>query len=144
MTRAAIYARVSTERQERAGTIDSQVAQLRALAEADGHVLTTADLYLDDGFSGTTLQRPALERLRDRAFDGLIDVVYVHSPDRLARRYAYQVLLMDELRRRSCCVARPLTPSVARMLAATLERMISKAFRSDRAPAHAIRNGFLS
>jgi len=101
MNRAAIYARVSTERQERAGTIDSQVEQLRTLAEADGHVLTAADMYLDDGFSGSTLQRPALERLRDRAFDGLIDVVYVHSPDRLARRYAYQVLLMDELRRRS-------------------------------------------
>ena len=55
------------------------------------------NVYLDDGFSGSTLLRPALERLRDRVAEGGIDRLYVHSPDRLARKYAYQVLLLDEL-----------------------------------------------
>ncbi len=100
MRRVAIYARVSTEKQERSGTIESQVAQLRAMAGSDGEIVTAADEYLDDGISGTTLVRPALERLRDRVYDGQVDVVYVHSPDRLARRYAYQALLLDEFKRR--------------------------------------------
>ncbi len=46
-----------------------------------------------------TLIRPALERLRDLAAIGAIDRLYVHSPDRLARKYAYQVLLLDEFQR---------------------------------------------
>jgi len=53
--------------------------------------------FIDDGYSGSTLVRPALERLRDVAYAGGIDRLYVHSPDRLARKYAYQVLLVDEL-----------------------------------------------
>lgn len=104
MSIAAIYARVSSDRQERAGTINSQVAQLQALAAADGHTLTNAELFIDDGVSGTTLLRPALERLRDRVFEGIIEVIYVLSPDRLARRYAYQVLLLDEFARRGAQV----------------------------------------
>ncbi len=104
MTRAAIYARVSSERQERAGTINSQIEQLRAMAAADGHVLSDAELFIDDGVSGTTLLRPALERLRDRVFDGIVEVIYVLSPDRLARRYAYQALLLDEFARRGAQV----------------------------------------
>jgi site-specific DNA recombinase len=55
--------------------------------------------FLDDGYSGSTLVRPALDRLRDLAAAGGIDRLYVHSPDRLARKYAYQVLLVEELRR---------------------------------------------
>ena len=54
---------------------------------------------MDDGYSGATLARPALEQLRDLAAAGALDRVYVHSPARLARRYAYQVLLVDELHR---------------------------------------------
>jgi len=57
------------------------------------------DIYVDEGFSGATLIRPALERLRDRAAEGAVEILYVHSPDRLARKYAYQVLLLDEFRR---------------------------------------------
>ena len=56
-------------------------------------------MFEDDGFSGANLQRPALEQLRDRAFDGCFEVVLCHAPDRLARRYAYQVLLLEELAR---------------------------------------------
>jgi site-specific DNA recombinase len=59
---------------------------------------------LDDGFSGSTLVRPALERLRDRVAEGAIDRLYVHSPDRLARKYAWQVLLLDELRKHGVTV----------------------------------------
>jgi site-specific DNA recombinase len=97
--RAAIYARVSSERQADAATIASQVAALRARVTEDGITLEDDLCFIDDGFTGTTLVRPALERLRDRAALGDVDRVYVHSPDRLARKYAYQVLLVDELQR---------------------------------------------
>jgi site-specific DNA recombinase len=55
--------------------------------------------FLDDGYSGATLVRPALERLRDAAVAGVLDRLYVHAPDRLARKYAYQVLLVEEFGR---------------------------------------------
>ena len=61
--------------------------------------------FIDDGYSGATLIRPALERLRDAIAAGAIDRLYVHSPDRLARRYAYQVLLIDEFQRAGIEVA---------------------------------------
>ncbi|MBK8692599.1 MAG: recombinase family protein [Deltaproteobacteria bacterium] len=110
MISIALYARVSSAQQAQRATIDSQVAALQGRAAADGHRVSPDDLYLDDGFSGTTLMRPGLERLRDRVAEGAIDLIYVHSPDRLARRYAYQVLLLEEFaarRVRSCsCSAR--------------------------------------
>ncbi len=96
---AAIYARVSSERQRQEQTIASQTAALRELAEQCGLVVRDELLFEDDGFYGANLQRPALERLRDRAFDGCFEVVLCHAPDRLARRYAYQVLLLEELAR---------------------------------------------
>jgi len=72
------------------------VEALRERIEAEGHLLLPTDEYVDEGFSGGTLQRPALERLRDRVAEGGVDRLYVHSPDRLVRRYAYQVVLLDE------------------------------------------------
>jgi site-specific DNA recombinase len=96
MKAVALYARVSSDQQAERGTIDSQIAALRERAAADGHMVLPDDVYVDDGFSGTTLLRPALERLRDRIAEGIVELVYVHSPDRLARRYAYQVLLLEE------------------------------------------------
>jgi site-specific DNA recombinase len=96
---AAIYARVSSERQRQEQTIASQTAALRELAEQRGLVVSAEFVFEDDGFSGAHLQRPALEQLRDRAFDGCFEVVLCHAPDRLARRYAYQVLLLEELAR---------------------------------------------
>jgi len=96
---AAIYARVSSERQREEGTIQSQLAGLRELA-ADRGLLVADDLiFEDEGVSGATLVRPALERLRDRAAEGAFEVLLCHAPDRLARRYAYQVLLLEELAR---------------------------------------------
>src|SRR5918998_2422809 len=103
--RAAIYARVSTERQERQQTIGSQVSALRDWAAATGHALAEAHVFQDEGFSGSRLDRPALDALRDAVRDAAVDVLAVFSPDRLARKYAYQVLLMEEFRRAGCEVA---------------------------------------
>jgi site-specific DNA recombinase len=96
---AAIYARVSSERQRQEQTIQSQTAALRELAQQRELLVAEEFIFEDDGFSGASLQRPALERLRDRAFDGCFEVLLCHAPDRLARRYAYQVLLLEELTR---------------------------------------------
>ncbi len=96
---AALYARVSSEQQASAHTVASQVAALRERIAADGLVLLDDLAFIDEGYSGATLIRPALERLRDAAATGGVDRLYVHSPDRLARKYAYQALLIDELRR---------------------------------------------
>jgi site-specific DNA recombinase len=96
---AALYARVSSDQQAAAHTIASQVAELRERVTRDGFVLPEAMPFLDEGYSGATLVRPALERLRNVIAAGAIDHLYVHSPDRLARKYAYQVLLVDECQR---------------------------------------------
>jgi site-specific DNA recombinase len=97
--RVAIYARVSSDQQAEAGTIASQVQALRERLVLHNLPLEEELCFIDDGYSGTTLVRPALERLRDLAASGGLDRLYVHSPDRLARKYAYQVLLLDEFRR---------------------------------------------
>lgn len=97
--RTALYARVSSEQQAGDSTIASQLAALEARVLADQLTVLPDHRFADDGYSGATLVRPALERLRDLAASGVLDRVYVHSPDRLARRYAYQVLLVDELHR---------------------------------------------
>ncbi len=81
-TQAALYARVSSERQATAQTIASQLAALRERVTVDGYVLPEAMQFLDDGYSGTTLVRPALERLRDLVAAGAVDRLYIHSPDR--------------------------------------------------------------
>jgi site-specific DNA recombinase len=95
----ALYARVSSEQQAEAHTVESQVTALRERLAADGLQLLDEMRFMDEGYSGATLVRPALERLRDLIAAGGVDRLYVHSPDRLARQYAYQVLLMDELQR---------------------------------------------
>jgi DNA invertase Pin-like site-specific DNA recombinase len=98
-TQASVYARVSSERQAEENTIESQLAVLYERVVADGLELPEALVFVDDGYSGSTLVRPALERLRDLVAMGGLDRLYVHSPDRLARKYALQVLLIDEFRR---------------------------------------------
>ena len=97
--RAALYARVSSEQQAQAGTIDSQIAAIKERAGQDSLTIEPELCFIDDGVSGATLVRPALERLRDLADAGGIDRLYVLCPDRLSRSYAYQVLLVDELQR---------------------------------------------
>jgi site-specific DNA recombinase len=103
--RAAAYARVSTEKQGRDQTIDSQLEALRGWAAAEGHELKKDHIFIDEGYSGSRLDRPALDRLRDAVREGECDIVGVYSPDRLARRYAYQILLLEEFRKAGCEVA---------------------------------------
>src|SRR3954453_19151332 len=95
----ALYARVSTDQQARHNTIASQVAALHERIAAEGDRVLPEHAYIDEGYSGAGLVRPALERLRDAVAMGLVERLYVHAPDRLARRYAHQVLLVEEFRR---------------------------------------------
>jgi site-specific DNA recombinase len=94
--------RVSTGRQERDQTIDSQLTALCQWATAQGHEVRTEHVFTDEGYSGARLDRPALDRLRDAAREAVFDILAVFSPDRLARKYAYQVLLLEEFRRAGC------------------------------------------
>jgi site-specific DNA recombinase len=95
--RVGIYARVSTEAQEARGTIGSQLEALRAKVAAQDDELVAE--YVDDGYSGARLDRPGLDALRDAAQAGTIEAVWCLSPDRLARSFAYQMLILDELAR---------------------------------------------
>jgi site-specific DNA recombinase len=95
----AIYARVSSDQQTAAHTIASQLRALRARVAADGFPLPEELQFRDEGYSGATLVRPGLERLRDLVAAGGVERLYGHSPERLARTYAYQVLWRDELQR---------------------------------------------
>ncbi len=99
MAMAAIYARVSSARQKEEQTIASQTAALRAHAAENGLEVPREWVFEDDGHSGATLIRPALERLRDLAAEVEIPVVLCYAPDRLARRYVYQTLLIEEFAR---------------------------------------------
>ena len=96
MKTAAIYARVSSDQQKEDKTIASQTAALKAFASSRGYGVTDEWIFEDEGFSGATLIRPGLERVRDLVAEGEIQTVLVLSPDRLSRKYAYQVLLMEE------------------------------------------------
>src|SRR5919201_2453742 len=95
----ALYARVSSERQARDHTIDSQVAALKERIAADGFELEPNHGYVDDGCSGSNLQRLALDKLRDAVAAGDVERIYVLAPDRLARTHAHQVLLVEEFHR---------------------------------------------
>ena len=99
MTSAAIYARVSSARQAKDETIGSQLAALREHAATSRLDVPEEWVFADEGHSGATLARPGLEALRDLAAQGCLDVVLVYSPDRLARKFAYQALLIEELAR---------------------------------------------
>lgn len=96
---AAIYARVSSDRQREEGTIASQKAALLEHAQLQGFIVPPEWIFEDEGYSGTVLRRPGLERLRDFAAEGQIETVLIYAPDRLSRKYAYQVLLIEEFAR---------------------------------------------
>ena len=110
--RVAAYARVSTTRQAQTQGIEQQLDRLRAAAAERGWELDGQHVYRDDGYSGARIGRPGLDRLRDHAALAELDVVLVTAPDRLARNYVHQVLLIDELAARGCQVEfldRPMT-----------------------------------
>jgi len=92
----AVYARVSTARQEEEGTIETQLLAVRSFAEKNGYKIVRE--YIDNGWSGDILARPQLDELRSDARNKIWEGVLIYDPDRLARRYSYQELVMDELK----------------------------------------------
>ena len=101
----AIYARVSTPRQQQQQTIDQQLERLSIfIAQHPDWHLAPENIFRDDGYSGARLNRPGLDRLRDRAALAAFSLVLITAPDRLARNYVHQVLLIEELTRRGCRV----------------------------------------
>jgi site-specific DNA recombinase len=100
----AIYARVSTERQTLTQTIEQQVERLIAHVYAQGETLRPEDIFRDDGYSGATLNRPGLDRLRDRVKEAAVDRIVMTSPDRLARHDVQQMVLLEEFERAGCRV----------------------------------------
>jgi site-specific DNA recombinase len=151
--RAAFYARVSGEQQAAAHTIESQIAALTARSVNDGTPVPPELQFVDDGYSGATLVRPALDRLRDLVNIGAIERICVHSPDRLARNYAYQVLLLDEWRRHGVDVVflnRPLGQSPEDDLLLQVQGIVAEyerakiMERSRRGKKHAAQSGLLN
>lgn len=96
MTTVALYARVSSAKQAQENTVRSQVEALKTRIIADGLSLPEDHQFIDNGYTGSNLIRPALEKLRDQVSACKIDKIYIHSPDRLSRKYAYQVILIEE------------------------------------------------
>src|SRR5262245_1808825 len=102
--RIALYARVSTSRQAQAQTIEQQLERLRAHITNQAEAVDEHDLLRDAGYSGASLSRPGLDLLLDRAALAEFDRVVVIAPDRLARKYVHQILLLEELQAHGCSV----------------------------------------
>jgi len=100
--RAAIYARVSSEAQEKDGTIASQIGTIEAYAREHEMKLMDDDIYVDEGYSGRILRRPGLDKLLDGVYEGLYQQVLIMNPFRLARNYGHQILLLEEFQRGDC------------------------------------------
>ena len=98
--RVALYTRVSTQRQAQTQMIAQQLERLQTHVEAQGWVLEPDHIYWDDGYSGAKLDRPGLDSLRDHAALAEFDMVLITEPDRLARNYVQQMLVLEELGRR--------------------------------------------
>ena len=105
MIKIALYVRVSTGRQQQAVTIEQQINRLTQEVnnQPDWH-LAEEHIYLDDGYSGATLNRPGLDHLRASAAMAEFEQVLITEPSRLARKYVHQVLLIDELSNNGCQV----------------------------------------
>ena len=103
MMKIAIYARVSTNRQMQSQSIEQQIERLQAaVAEHPEWELAMEHIYRDDGYTGAKLNRPGLDRLRDAAGMAAFEMVLVTAPDRLARKYVHQVLLIEEMHNLGC------------------------------------------
>jgi site-specific DNA recombinase len=153
LLRIGWYARVSSDHQADNNTIASQVVLLQQRIAADGGRVPPELEFRDDGYSGATLLRPALERLRDLAAQGAIDRLYVLAPDRLARNYALQWVLLDEWRRAGVEVVflnQPLGRSAEDDLLLQVQGVIAEyerakiSERSRRGKLHAARTGQVS
>jgi site-specific DNA recombinase len=102
--RIAIYARVSTQQQAQAQTIEQQLERLQGYSQEQGWEWPEEAIFLDDGYSGASLKRPGLDRLRDQVAQANFDLVLMTAPDRLARKYVHQVLLIEEFEKGGCQV----------------------------------------
>ena len=102
--RVAVYVRVSTSHQVQHQTIEQQLARLRSPRAKPGWVLAEDCIFRDDGYSGATLARPGLDRLRDKARKRELDRLLLTTPDRLARNYVHQMVLIEELSQVGCQV----------------------------------------
>ncbi len=100
--RVALYGRVSRQRQAQAQTVEQQIERLTNYARQQSWDIPVDQIYRDDGYSGATLKRPGLDRLRDRVVARMIDLILITAPDRLARNHVHQVLLLDELQGHGC------------------------------------------
>jgi len=98
MKKGAIYCRVSTALQEQEKTIESQVAELEEICKKQD--VQIIKKYLDDGFSGANLDRPALDQLRTDASKGIFERIYFHSNDRLSRNLTNQGIIVEELEKK--------------------------------------------
>jgi site-specific DNA recombinase len=100
--RVASYVRVSTQRQAQAQTIEQQLGRLQTHCQQQGWQWKEELIFRDDGYSGSTLKRPGLDRLRDKAAQAAFEKILITAPDRLARNYVHQVLLIEELEKKGC------------------------------------------
>ena len=148
--RAAFYARVSSAHQEQEATIDSQLGALERAASSMELRISTQHRYIDDGVSGARLDRPALDALRDAAADGLIDVVLIQCPDRLARNFVHQQVIVEELSKRGVdvhFVERPIGERPEDRLLLQMQGVIAEyerakiVERTRRGTLHKIRSG---
>jgi site-specific DNA recombinase len=153
MAVAAIYARVSSDKQREESTIASQTAALTDFARSRGYQVPAEWVFEDEGYSGASLVRPGLERVRDLAAEGQIEAVLVHAPDRLSRKYAYQILLIEELGRHgveTVFMKAPQTATAEDQLLVQFQGMIAEyeraqiLERSRRGKRHRARQGQIS
>ena len=123
----AIYCRVSSERQEKEGTVDSQIAEVEKAISINGDICVKR--YVDDGYSGDLLERPALDQLRTDASKRLFSRVYILSPDRLARKHHYSAIIMEDLSRYGIeivFVNRPIGETIEDRLLFNVQSVISE------------------
>ena len=99
MSPSALYTRVSSDKQKEGHTIDSQLGAILDYAEKEGYQIPREWYFMDEGYSGSNLVRPSLEKLRDLVFEGAIENLIVYSPDRLSRKYAHQIILLEEFKK---------------------------------------------
>ncbi|MCL5429659.1 MAG: recombinase family protein [Chloroflexi bacterium] len=144
----AIYARVSSETQAREGTIQSQLEALREYAKTNNYAVITE--CLDDGYSGAELNRPGLDQLRDIAAEGLIEALLVLSPDRLSRKQAHQIILLEDFKKQNIQVIfanQPISDSAEDQLLLQIQGAVSEYERTKiidrtrRGKIHAVKNG---
>ena len=150
MTGTALYARVSTQAQENENTVYSQLDELKKYADAHELVYSESDCFIDEGFSGGSLVRPSLDKLRDAVIEGAYEKLLVFDPDRLARNYVYQMLLLEEFETGGCTVdfiRNPIKGTPDGQLLQQLQGMIAEYERAKilertrRGKLHRMRNG---